>query len=114
MYRRRLCDLGVEKEINKVRFREKVLAYFPQAQEQSDGKNKIMAFQQGMQEMIKQATKQDHEAEMILLAKAAKIVWKDIIRYKGFFFDGKFPLSCQQESVPPYLKILVSMILNWC
>ena len=62
--------------------------------------------------MLKQATTQDHEAEMVLLAKAAKIVRKDITSYKGFSFDGKFPPGCQQESVPSCLKTLVSMILN--
>ena len=59
--------------------------------------------------MLKQATTQDHEAEMVLLAK---IVWKDITSYKGFSFDGKFPPGCQQESVPSCLKTLVPMILN--
>ena len=36
--RKRLIDLD----------KEKILEYFPQAQEQSDGKNKILVFEQGM------------------------------------------------------------------
>ena len=71
-----------------------------------------MNFEEGIQEILKQATTQDHEAEMVLLAKAAKIVRKDITSYKGYSFDGKFPPGCQQESVPSCLKTLVSMILN--
>jgi len=34
--------------------KEKILEYFPQIQEQSDGKNKVLVFVQGMQQMLKQ------------------------------------------------------------
>ena len=107
MHQKRLSDLGFEKEINRAlsRFREKVQAYFPHAQKQSDGKNKIMVFERDIQEVLKQVTMQDHEADVVLLAKAAKIVQKDIASYKGFAFDSKFPRGCQQELVPSCLKI---------
>ena len=63
LYENRIRDLGVEEETNRTRFKEKVLAYFPQAQEQSDGKNKILVFQQGMQQMLKQAMECDYEGD---------------------------------------------------
>ena len=44
LYEKRVHHLGVEKETNRSRLKEKVLAHFPQAQEQSDGKNKILVF----------------------------------------------------------------------
>ena len=89
LYGKRLSDLGVEKEINGVlsRFSEKILAYFPYAKGQSDGKNKITFFEQDIQEMLKQlrrlleVTTRNDEADMVLLAKAAKIVRKDIASY---------------------------------
>ena len=112
LYEMRVRYLGVEKEINRSRFKEKVLAYFPQAQEQSDGKNKILVFEQGMQQMLKQATACDYEGDAVLLAKVAKIVRKEIASYKSFSFDGKFPSGCQHGSVPSTLKMLVSMLLN--
>ena len=62
--------------------------------------------------MLKQAMACDYEGDALLLAKAAKIVHKDIVSYKGFHFDGKFPSGCQQGSVPSTLKTLVSMLLN--
>lgn len=55
-YERRHQNLGIEKEINKVRFKTQVLEYFPRAQEQCDGENAILLFQQRMQEMLKQAS----------------------------------------------------------
>ena len=112
MYEKRLRNLGVEEKTNRIYFKEKVLAHFPQAQEQSDGKNKILVFEQGMQDMLKQAMACDYEGDALLLAKAAKLVRKEIVNNKGFHFNGKFPSGCQEESVPTTLKTLVSMLLN--
>ena len=86
---------------------------FPQAQEQSNGKSKILAFEQGMQQVLKQVMMEtNYEYEAVTLAKAVKIVCKEIIGYKSFHFDGKFPVGCLQESVPSSLKTLVSILLN--
>lgn len=112
LYEERVRYLGVEKETNRTQFKEKVLAYFPQAQEQSDGKHKILVFNQGMQQIMKQVMACDYEGDALLLAKAAKIVRKDIVHYNGFKFDGRFDSGCQQDSVPSTLKTLVSMLLN--
>ena len=112
LYRNRLKVLGVDKEVNRGRFREKIMEYFPYAEELSDGKNMILVFQQRIQEMLKEAQKQDFEEDTMVLAKAAKIIRKEIISYTRFTFSGTFPSDCQQKSVPAYLKILVSMLLN--
>ena len=92
--------------------KEQVLAYFPRAQEQSDGKHKILVFDLGMQKMMKQAMACDYEGDALLLAKAAKIVRRDVVLHNSFKFDGKFESGCQKESVPSTLKTLVSMLLN--
>ncbi len=48
--------------------------YFPQAQEQSDGKNIVLIFPEGMQQMLKEAMNCGHEGDAAILAKAAKII----------------------------------------
>ena len=58
--------------------------------------------------MMKQALACDYEGDAQLLAKAAKIVRRDIVLHNGF----KFESGCQKESVPFTLKTLVSMLLN--
>ena len=45
LYERRLHIVGIGKEVNKVRFKEQLLEYFTNAQEQSDGKNVILVFE---------------------------------------------------------------------
>ena len=44
MYEKRIWSLGFEKETNRTQLMEKLLAYFPQAQQQSDGKSKFLVF----------------------------------------------------------------------
>ena len=97
--------------MNKVLFREKILQHFQKAQAPSDGNNTILIFQQGMQQMLKQAFNSNYESNTILLSKAAKIIRQDIFNLHGFSFNGSFPPGCKQESVPTNLKYFVSMLL---
>jgi len=90
-FQHRLCEqrietLGFQREINRSRLKEKILQNFPQAQEQSDGKNKVLVFEQGMQ----QIAKADYEGETLLLAKAAKILRRELANFTGFQFNGNF------------------------
>ena len=54
----------------------------------------------------------NYDNEAVILAKAAKIVRKEIIGHKSFHFDGKFPIGCQQTSVPSSLKMHISLLVN--
>ena len=105
-------SLGFENETNRTQLKENLLAHFPQAQQQSDGKSKILVFEQGMQEILKQSMACDYEGDALLLAKSSKIVRKDVMGYNGFHFDGISGHGCQQQSVPSSLITLVSMLLN--
>ena len=62
--------------------------------------------------MLKQAMERDYEGAALLLARAAKIVRKEILSHNGFRFEGDFHAGCQQESLPFTLKTFVSMLLN--
>ena len=89
-----------------------MLKHFLHAQEQSDGKNSVLVFEQGMQHMLKQATKNDYEEDALILAKVARIVREDIFSSNGFNFDASFPPDCQQKFVPTSLKSLVTMLMR--
>ena len=49
--------------------------------------------------MLKQTKGQDFEEDTIFLAKAARVIHKDIANVTGFKFAGTFPSGCLQESV---------------
>lgn len=97
MYTNRLDDLGVNKEINKVRFKKQVLRYYPTAKEQSDGKNVCLVFEQGMQKMLKShqaaENQSDHQEDVETLMKAANIVRNEIFHQAGSNSMHRFPLS---------------------
>ena len=57
MYVNRLEDLGIDKKINKTRLKVSLLEKFPEAQEQHDGKNIIIVFEEGMKNMLREALK---------------------------------------------------------
>jgi len=51
-----------------------ILNPFPSAQEQNDGKNVILVFEQGIQQMLKSSMQSSNQEDVLILAKAAKIV----------------------------------------
>ena len=53
----------------------------------------------------------DCEGDALVLAKAAKIIRRDVANHKGFHFNGTFNNHCQHDSVPSTLKTLLSMLL---
>jgi len=113
LYENRLANFGIFREINRACFREQILSHFPEAQTQSDGKNVLLVFDQGMQQLLKQSSgATNYEDDALILSKAAKIVRKAILESSSFEFDGSFPPNCQQNSVPTNLKCLVSMLLS--
>ena len=112
LFEKRLKEFGIDTEVKKVRFKEKILSHFHEAQAQSDGKNILLIFQQGMQQILKHVLNTEYESDAMILAKAARIIRKDIFHFHGFHFSGSFPPGCQQESVPINLKYLSSMLLN--
>ena len=98
LYRNRLSSLELEKEINKVRFKEQVLEHFSNAQQQTDGKNLVLVFEQGMKNSM------PCEENAMTLMKVAKIIHNDILSLNGLNFDAYFEQGCQQDSVPMTLQ----------
>ena len=55
LYQKRLKEFGYDIETNKSKFKESILNYFENSgiQEQSDGKNKILIFPEGIKSLLK-------------------------------------------------------------
>ena len=113
MYVNRFEDLGIIKLVNKNGLKSRLLEHFPEAQEQYDGRNTVLIFEEGMRNMLKDALKkQDFSKDAAVLAMAATIIRKDIFSHQSFKFTGHFPPKCQEEKLPSSHKSLISMILN--
>lgn len=114
LYVSRLRSLHVDKTVNKTRLKNRIMEhYHGEIQEQSDGKNTVLVFNQGIEALLKHALKKRNcEEEMFALVDVAKCIRNDVFQTTGFRFTGEFTSECQSKSVPPSLMCLVSMLLN--
>lgn len=87
------------------------MAALPDLQAHKQGRDVLLVFKEDVGEVLKQATSCNYDDEGIILAKAAKIVRRDMLNTK-YRFTGTFNERCQQESVAQTLLSLVRMILG--
>lgn len=112
LYVDRLKALGITKEIHKTRLKNSLLDFFPEAQEESDGRNVLIVFKKAIQRLLKDGVFQrDYSEDAMVLAKASSIIRNDIFSHNPFKFSGNFSEGCQESSVPATLKCLISMLL---
>ena len=91
LYMDRLKDFNVSRQFHKTRFKERLQEHFPEAQEQHDGRNTIIAFSKSMRSMLRDALKsRSFSEDAIILAKAAKIIREDIFSHNNVKFTGNF------------------------
>ena len=112
LYQKRLKEFGYDVEINRSKFKESIRNYFESSgiQEQSDGKNKILIFPEGIKSLLKNAFDvHDYQEEVLLFAEVAKICRNELFKEENASFEGKFASNCQQ--LFPTMRLLISMIL---
>ena len=113
LFENRLSDLGYPKSVNRFRLKNKILDHFQEAHEQDDGKQTVLIFRNALQNIVKETLQErDFSDVTAVLAKAAKIVRRDMFCHKSFSFSSTFPLGFQEISLPASLKSLISMIMN--
>ena len=68
-------------------------------------------YSEGMQTMLKEnKTGHDFDKEAVAMAKLVKSICKVMFDYEGFECHGCVPQSCQNDSYPPSMKLLVSVL----
>ena len=73
--------------------------------------NFLLAFEDDVGEALGSACWHSNDADAICLAKAARMIRKDLFS-EGNSFCGTFSTDCQEQSVPKSLLALVNMILQ--
>ena len=113
LYVSHLRNLQVDKSVNKTRLKNRIIAhYHGEIQEQTDGQNTVLVFNQGMETLLKDAMKKRNcEEEVFRFVNAAKYIRNDVFQMPEFSFTGEFTSECQLKSVPPSLMCLISMLL---
>jgi len=113
IYEKRLRNIGIGKTTNRFRLKLQLLCHFgTDCQEQFDGRNTLIVFKEGFQDLIKRAKEsRDFENEAFMMTKLVKILREDMLNC-NFEFQGNFEKNSQQSSVPTALKALVALLLD--
>jgi hypothetical protein len=101
----------MESRIQTTELKHRILANIPELHAYKDGRDILLAYNKDIGLALKKVAESDHDTDAIHLAKAAKIVRKDMLE-KVNKFNGTFMKYCQQDSVPKSLLALVAMILD--
>ena len=113
LYNTRLVQLGsdADSRVHSTRLKERILSYFPDMEAHQQGRNIVLVGNEHIGSALNKACEYDADNEAVILARAAKIVRRDMLQLKKKF-EGSFDSKCQEESVPSSLTTLVSMVLN--
>ena len=111
LYQSRMEQLGVQLDtkVHSTRLKQRLLAQFPDMRAHTKGRDIMMAFEDVGAALAK-ACELHSDSDAVHLAHAAQIVRRHMFgEAKPFtgFLEG-----CQEESVPPLLVALVSMIVE--
>ena len=113
LYSTRLEQLGVEQcqRQHSTELKNRILTHFPDLRAYREGRDVLLAFTNDLGFALRKACHEDYDEEAICLARAAKIVRRDMLHLQAEF-TGSFEEECQIKSVPHSLLTLVGMILE--
>ena len=111
LYTARLEQLGVKQQnrLNSTKLKDRILSHIPDLSAHREGRDVLLAFASDVGSALRKACDSDYDDDAICLARAAKIVRKDMLKLQSTF-TGTFNKDCQVKSVPNSLLTLVSMI----
>ena len=113
LYTERLRQLGFEVSgrINSTRFKNRLLTAAPDLSAHVSGKEVFLTYNSDIGTAITFACEKNYDSDAIILAKAAKIVCRELFEKKSKF-NGSFSKDCQEAAVPDALLCLIRMILE--
>lgn len=99
LYVSRLRNLHVDKSVNKTRLKNRIIEhYHGEIQEQTDGKNTVLVFSQGIETLLKDALKKRScEEEAFNFVNVAKYIRNDVFQMPLF----SFPQSASSNQYHP-------------
>ena len=112
LYCTRLEQLGTHMTgcIHSTKLKNRILSYFPDMYAHTQGRDVVLVCNKDVGAALRKACEHDTDNDAVHLARAAKIVRRDMLKLKNEF-SGSFDTQCQEKSVPVSLLALVSMVL---
>lgn len=103
LYSTRLKQLGTDMvgRVHSTKLKDKILNYFQDMEAHKKGRDVMLIFNNDIGCALTKACQHDSDTDAICLARAAKIVRRDMFKLKTAF-KGSFETKCQEES--PYFS----------
>ena len=112
LYISRLNELGLDQvQVHTTRLKDRLLAAIPDLRSQTEGRDILLIYDEDIGTALKQACNDDCDSDALILAKASKIIRRDVFKLAQSF-NGSFPVDCQEKAVPQSLAALVNMLLT--
>ena len=107
LYQQRLEQLGIDSPtVNSTRLKDSLLAEIPELETYRKGRDVFLAFNKDLGTALSQSSEY---SEVVLIAKAAKILRKIILNHHSSF-DGTFPEGSIQNATPTLLLQFIGMV----
>ena len=113
MYSKRLQQLGgdTSTRVHSTHLKDRILANVAGLQAHRQGRDVMLAFNEDVEQALKNLYEQDFDSQAMILSQAAKIIRQDVLNTTSKF-SGTFENNCQRDSVPESLKTLIGMMLG--
>lgn len=109
LYATRLKQHGIEQRPHSTRLKNRLLGAIPDLQAHVSGKDVLLAFSHQVGKALESSYRDSSDDEALCLAKAARLIRRDIFNHKSQSFNGSMN---QRESIPESLLALVTMVLT--
>lgn len=107
LYKQRLVQLGIDSpNVHSTRFKDQLLTHMPNLEAHHKGRDVLIAFKKDASSALSDACVY---SDAIILAKAAKIIRKEMIDHK-IKFENEFSAEHIEGSVPSSLLQFASMV----
>jgi hypothetical protein len=103
---------GQTSSVHSTRLKNQVLANFPELKAHEEGRDILIVLDEDVGRSIRQTSALESEAEAVILARAARILRRDILQHQNPPFEGSFPNGCQEKSVPSTLVSFFTMVTH--
>ena len=103
---------GQTSSVHSTRLKNQVLANFPELKAHEEGRDILIVLDEDVGRSIRQTSALESEAEAVILARAARILRRDILQHRNPPFEGSFPNGCQEKSVPSTLVSFFQWLLT--
>ena len=109
-----IYESRVKQTINKTRLKDKIIDHYKNdCEERYDGRFPILVFKKELTALLKSHMQSTvYTCEALAAKEISKCIRSEISSSQNKAFTGRFEDDCQEDSIPPTLKVLVSMLLD--